>query len=270
MKEIKLINIEKKDLGKVKLPKQFQEEVRPDLLKRAVQAINSHSRQAYGAAPRAGKGHSARLSKRRRKYRGSYGKGIARVPRKIMTRRGMQFNWVGAFAPGTVGGRRAFPPTAEKKWELKINDKERRKAIRSGLAASIKKEFIESRGHKVPELFPFIVDDSFEKLNKTKDVLNCLKKFGFDSELKRGARKKVRAGRGKLRGRKYKKAKSILIVAGDEKSAIVKCAKNIPGVDVSCIKNINAVLLAPGGVPGRLTLFTKSAIEKIEKEGLFV
>ncbi len=269
MNEIKILSTEKVEVGKQKIPKQFQEQVRPDLINRVVLAVQSHSRQRYGAALRAGKGHSARLSKRRRKYRGSYGKGIARVPRKIMTRRGMQFNWTAAFAPCVVGGRRAHPAKPEKIWALKVNDKERKKAIRSALTATIEKDVVEGRGHFLPEGFPFIVDDNFEKINKTKDVLSILKKLGFEKELKRGQRKKIRAGKGKLRGRVYKKPKSILIVAGNNKSALLKTAKNIPGVDVVFVKNINVSLLAPGGVPGRLTLFTKSAVEAIDKEGLF-
>jgi len=270
MKEMKILNKESAEAGKIKLPKQFQEEVRPDIIKRSFEAIMSHSRQSYGADPRAGKRYSARLSKRRRKYRGSYGKGISRVPRKIITRRGLQFNWVGAFAPGTVGGRRAFPPTAEKVWSLKINDKERKKAIRSALSATINKDFLVLRGHQIPKEFPFIVNDDFENIKKTKDVLVVLKKLGFEDELKRSSRKKIRPGKGKLRGRFYKKAKGVLIVTGNDKSEILKSAKNIPGIDVVLIKNINTMLLAPGGVPGRLTLFTKSAIEMMDEEGLFV
>ena len=85
------------------------------LIKRAVLTLQNNKRQRYGANPEAGKKVSAALSKRRRKYRGSYGHGISRVPRKILSRRGTSMNWQGAFAPGTVGGRRAHPPKAEKK-----------------------------------------------------------------------------------------------------------------------------------------------------------
>lgn len=270
MKDIKILGLDNSEKGNQKLPAQFNEEIRPDIIKRAFLALKSHSRQRYGADPRAGKRASAKLSKRRRKYRGSYGKGIARVPRKIMTRRGMQMNWVAAFAPGTVGGRRAFPPTANKVWSLKINNKERRKAIRSSLSASFEKDCVVSRGHCVPDKFPFILSDDFEKVKKTKDVIDALNKLGFADELKRSMRKTVRAGKGTLRGRPYKKAKGILIVTGDEKAELLSSGKNIPGCDVVFIKKINASLLAPGGVPGRLTLFTKSAVEKVEKEGLFI
>jgi large subunit ribosomal protein L4e len=270
MKDMKIFGKDFIEAGKIKLPVQFQEEIRPDLIKKVFEVLKSHSRQSYGSDPRAGKKHSARLTKRRRKYRGSYGKGISRVPRKIMTRRGMQFNWVAAFAPGTVGGRKAFPPQSTRVWDLKINDKERKKAIRSALSASVDKNLVILRGHKIPDKYPFAVVDDFENFDKTKDVLDFLKNLGFKEELERSSRKKIRAGKGTLRGRVYKKPKGILIVTGTKNSNILKSAKNIPGVDVVFVKDINALLLAPGGVPGRIALFTKSAIDFFEKEALFV
>src|SRR3989338_11129595 len=140
--KLKVISPEGKEDGSVTLPTQFSEEVRSDLIKRAVLAIQSHNRQPYGASPEAGKRASAKLSRRRRNYRGSYGLGISRVPRKIFSRRGTRMNWQGAFAPGTVGGRRAHPPKAEKIWWQNINKKERKMAIRSAMAATINKEAV--------------------------------------------------------------------------------------------------------------------------------
>ena len=88
--ELKIINAENKEVGKQKLPEQFEEEIRPDMIKRAVEAVQANKRQQYGSDPRAGKKTAARLSRRRRDYKGAYGKGLSRVPRKTMTRRGMQ------------------------------------------------------------------------------------------------------------------------------------------------------------------------------------
>ena len=134
-----IIDLENNQIAKIDMPNQFNEPVRPDLIKRAVLALQSKKRCQYGAYSRAGKGYSVRISKRRRDYRGSYGIGIARTPRKVMSRRGTRMNWVGAFAPNTVGGRRAHPPKSIKIWEQKINIKEKRKAIRSALASVISK-----------------------------------------------------------------------------------------------------------------------------------
>ncbi|MBU4501784.1 MAG: 50S ribosomal protein L4, partial [Nanoarchaeota archaeon] len=93
-------------------------------------------------------------------------------------------------------------------------------------------------------------------------------KIGLDKELERSSVRKIRAGKGKTRGRKYKTRKGPLIVVSD-KCELQKSAKNIPGVDITTIRSINAELLAPGCVPGRLTIFTDKAIERLDKEKLF-
>ncbi|MBN4048983.1 50S ribosomal protein L4 [archaeon AH-315-M20] len=259
----------KNKTGEIDLPRQFSEEIRPDLIKRAVLALQSSKQQPYGASPQAGKRASAILSKRRRAYRGSYGFGISRTPRKILSRRGRRMYWVGAFAPNTVGGRRAHPPKAEKILIKKINKKERRKAIRSAISATVINDLVKSRGHIIPENYPIVLEKNFEDLSKTKEVLAILKNFGFEKELTRVSKKSIRAGKGKLRGRKYKTKKGPLIVVSKENN-LTKAASNIPGIDIINVKGLNAELLAPGAVPGRLTLWTKSAIQLLEKEKLFL
>jgi large subunit ribosomal protein L4e len=255
--------------SKQSLPSQFQELVRPDLIKKAVHAIQSRRRQRYGADLRAGKRVSADISKRRRKYRGSYGTGRSRIHRKVMSRRGLHFNYVAALAPQAVGGMRAHPPKAEKNWAWKINKKERRKAIRSALAATMFKDIVQARGHKIPYEYPFIAEDTLQLLSKTKEVKKVLASWGLQEELSRSSIKKVRAGKGTMRGRRYKTRKGLLLVV-DTICPLTQAAKNIPGIDVILVNNINTELLAPGGVPGRATIFTKKAIAKLEKEKLFV
>ncbi len=267
--EIKILSADNKEAGKQKMPVQFEELIRPDLIKRAVEAIQGNKRQQYGSDPRAGKKAAARLSRRRRDYKGAYGKGLSRVPRKTLTRRGMQMIFVGAFAPGTVKGRRAFPPTSERIFAQKINDKERKKAIRSALTATMDKKIVEQRGHKVPANYPFILTTDFEKISKAKDIVKALSTLGLDAEMERGSEKNIRAGKGKMRGRRYKKAKGPLLVVGENCSAL-KAAQNVPGIDIVEVSRVNAELLAPGTHPGRLTLFTQSAIQKLDKEKLFM
>src|SRR3989338_8071357 len=129
--------------SEINLPSQFNEPVREDIILRAVLAIQTKRRTEYGAYEEAGMRYSTRQPKRRRKYRGMYGIGISRVPRKIMSRSGTQFNRVAALAPGTVGGRKAHPPKASKIWLERINKKERVKAIRSAISASVNKYIVE-------------------------------------------------------------------------------------------------------------------------------
>ncbi len=267
--KLKIIGTDNTSVGEQTLPSQFSEEIRPDLIKRAVHALQANKRQPYGAKEEAGKRHSAFLSKRRRKYRGTYGIGQSRTPRKVMTRRGTRFFYVGAVAPQTVGGRRAHPPKAEKNWGKKINKKERRKAIRSAISATIIKDMVKERGHKVPDNFPFIIDSKIEKISKTKEIKIFLKKIGLKEELARSEKKKVRAGKGKMRGRKYrKKIGPLLVVSKDCK--LLNSGKNIPGISVVKVNNLNAEILAPGAMPGRLTLWTKDSIELLEKKKLFI
>ncbi len=258
-----------KQLRELQLPQQFEEPVRADLIRRAVHALRRNRQHPYGSSPEAGMRHSSWVSKRRRDYRTSYGKGISRVARKILSRRGTQFNWVGAFSPQTVGGRRAHPPKAETQRIQKLNIKERRKAIRSALAATQLREIAISRGHLLPAEYPFVLDAALEQKTRSSELRQALEALGFTEELVRAAVKKVRAGKGKLRGRKYKKRKSILLVAGDA-CPLQKAARNLPGVDIVPVSALNAELLAPGGQPGRCTLFTEKALKVMEEKKLFL
>jgi len=265
MKIMSLANAKKDEIW---LPVQFSEPLRPDLIKKAVLAVQNNSRQAYGATLLAGKKVSASISKRRRDYKTCYGHGIARTPRKIMSKRGMRMNWVGAFAPNTVGGRRAHPPHPDKDWSWKLNKKERRKAIRSAISATIIKEIVANRGHKLPANFPFFVESNIESLAKTKEAIAALDKLGFGDELVRIDDIRIRAGRGKMRGRRYRIKKGPLIVVSG-KCKLMDAANNIRGIDVVAVDMLNAELLAPGCDYGRLAIFTEAAVKRLETEKLF-
>ncbi|MFH1065040.1 MAG: 50S ribosomal protein L4 [Nanoarchaeota archaeon] len=262
-----VLSLDGKKQKDITLPTQFDEEFRPDVIKRAVIAIQANKRQAYGAKQEAGERASARLSRRRRHYRGSYGKGISRIQRKVMSRRGAHINMVGAFTPGTRGGRKGHPPKATKIWTQKVNLKERRLAIRSAIAATANKEIVELRAtfSKVP----VIVVEALESLAKTKDVEALLLKLGMELEVARIKKTKIRAGRGKTRGRKYKHKSSVLFVVSG-KCNLQNAAKNLQGIRVSPVNSLNAELLAPGAVAGRLTIWSEKAIEKMQKEKLFL
>ena len=265
-----MLDLNGNKIKEVELPKQFEEEYRPDLIKRAVISIISGERQPYGSKKEAGMRSSSKLSRRRRKFKGAYGKGISRVPRKTMTRRGTQFFWVGATAPHTVGGRRAHPPKAEKIWKEYINIKERRKAIRSALAASMNKELVITRGHKIKNIFPIIFDAKIEDVKKTKDIINLLDKVGLNEEMDRISIRRVRSGVGKNRGRKYKNKIGPLFIVSKKDCNLLKSSKNIPGCDAVIVNNLNAKLLSPNTVGIRLCIWSEAALEKINKECLFL
>jgi len=237
--------------NKIDLPEIFSYPIRPDIIKKAFDVLRANKRQPYGADPLAGKRHATASAGK--------GLGVSRVPRltQVGSRRA-------ALAPGTVGGRRAHPPKAEKNWKEKINKKEKQIAIKSALSALTNKEIVKQRGHKFDEkiTLPLVVDDKFRDIKKTKEVIEVLKKLKVYEDIERAEKgKHIRAGKGKRRGRKYKIPKSILIVSS--KGDIHKSAANLPGLDVITPNQINIEYLAPGGNPGRLTIFTEEALKQI-------
>ncbi|HIQ51185.1 MAG TPA: 50S ribosomal protein L4 [Nautiliaceae bacterium] len=263
--KVKVYDLNGNAIKEIELPQQFNEEIRKDLIRRAFLAIMSHKRVPYGPNPLSGF-DVAWTSKRRRDYRSSYGRGISRIPRKILVKRGNQFHWVGAVVPNAVGGRRAHPPKVDKIYYEKINKKERRKAIRSAIAATMLEYFVKKRGHKGKS---FVLVGEVENLKKTKEFVELLKKLGLEEELKRLEYKKIRAGKGKMRNRKYKRKVGPLVVISEKDASLAKAASNIPGVDVVTVENLNVELLAPGGQAGRLTLWSEKAIEKLREKNLF-
>jgi large subunit ribosomal protein L4e len=117
---------------------------------------------------------------------------------------------------------------------------------------------------------PLVVSDKLEALKTAKEVREVVSALGLEDDLMRAINGRgVRAGKGKMRGRKMKTPKSFLIVVGQDQG-IVRAARNLPGVDIAEVHGLNADLLAPGTHPGRLVLWTKSAIERLEKEALFL
>jgi large subunit ribosomal protein L4e len=247
----KIFNLEGKAVGKIDLPPVFATPLRPDVIKRAVLAMQSARIQPQGRDPMAGKRTTA-------ESRGT-GTGTARLPR----RKGGGGR--AAFAPGTVGGRQSHPPTSAKKIAKKIPKKERRLALSSAIAATASKEAVAKRGHHIEDILqiPLVVTPEIEGLKKTKEAEEVLIRFGVFSEILRAKEsRRVRAGKGKSRGRKMKQATGPLIVVVENKG-IVEAAGNIPGVDVVAVTSLNPELLAPGTHPGRLTIWTSNAIDKL-------
>jgi large subunit ribosomal protein L4e len=110
-----------------------------------------------------------------------------------------------------------------------------------------------------------IVDNAIEGLTRAKEVEETLTNLRVIQDITRVRdSRKIRAGKGKHRGRKMKQAVGPLIVVVENKG-LVNAASNVPGVDVTTVANLNTEMLAPGTHPGRLTLWTNGAIEKLGK-----
>jgi len=249
----KIFDLKGKRVDRVQIPPIFKTPTRPDVIKRAVVAIQSHRFQPQGRDVFAGKRTTA-------ESRG-VGLGISRVAR--VKGRGQQ----AAFIPFAVGGRAAHPPVIEKKIQKKIPRKEMRLALRSAVAATASKEIVASRGHMVDDVpdFPLVVVDEIQSLKKTQDVEEAFIHLGVWPDIFRVRESwKVRAGKGKMRGRKMKQAVGPLLVIA-ENEGVVEAARNLLGVEIVSVDGLNVELLAPGTHPGRLAVWTSSAFERVDK-----
>lgn len=249
-------NIYSKDgsvVGKIDLPPVFETPVRDDLVRRAHRAISLSLRQPWGSSPRAGMrqvGHNP-----------GPGRGMARIPRVAGSSRGVNI-------ASMVGGKSAHSPRTERRLYRKINRKERVMARYSAIASTAIREKVVLRGHKIPEELqvPVVVDDSLYTIEKSKDAVSFLETVGLYEDILRAKNgTKIRAGRGKMRNRKYKRPKSLLLVTGSDEK--VDAFRGLPGVDIATMGSLSLRKLAPGGQAGRLTVYTVSAIEELGKVG---
>jgi len=257
----KILDINGKEKGNIELPKFFSDTVREDVV--AMVLETKKVKQPYSPSPVAGKQNSAsgNIQHTRSVWKTMQGKGISRVPRKIMSRRGSQFNWVGAEIPNARGGRRAHPPKIESMINTKkINKREMELALKSAIGATASEKIVSRKYATLNDKkfigLPFIVETKFLTL-KTKALVDSLEKILgkelFEVALKK---RKVRSGVGKMRGRKYKKNAGLLLVVGNEE----KIKTNI--IDVKMTKNLNVTDLAAGGI-GRLTVYTEKAVNEL-------
>ncbi len=249
--------------GEANLGRAFVKPLRKDMIKKAVLVERANAKQPYGTDPIAGQRTSA-MYKGRRGIRGSMmNREMSRMKR--ITGGGF-LRWRARAIPGVVKGRKAHPPKSVKNWTMKINKKERLLALLSAISGTTDRELVGKRGHAVDDVkhIPLVIDDKFQELKKNKDVTKTLKALGFDGELQRCSVSKVRAGVGKLRGRRKIRRKGPLIVVSEDRG-VAKAASNIPGVEVTTPKELSVSMLAPGTTPGRLTVWTKSAAEAVDK-----
>jgi len=248
--KVPVLDAENTPVGEVDLPVVFQTPYRPDVIARAVIAQQSHGFQPQGRDPMAGKRTTAESM--------GVGLGIARVPRLKEGRRA-------AFGVSIVGGHQAFPPRAEKRIRKEINKKERRLAIRSGIAATAVRDVVAGRGHIIDSVsqLPLVIDDDIQSLRRTREVRDLFVNLGVWPDVERVKRRKIRAGRGKTRGRRRRVGKGPLIVVAED-LGIGKASANLPGVDVVKVSDLNADLLAPGAHPGRLVIWTRSAFTSLD------
>lgn len=261
--KIPIFNREGNSSAQAQIPDFFSEKIRDDIILKAYLA--SLHKQPHAPDILAGMKHSAsgKLRHIRHKWKTLYGYGISRVPRKIHTRRGSRFMWVGATISSAVGGRQAHPPKIlSMTARSKINSREKRLAMLSALAATATQEKVSSRYSRIANLdfsLPLIFDSSVISL-KSKEISKLLQKVLGKNFAVALRDKSVRAGKGKSRGRKYKSARGLLFVtASDEK---MKCRE----FETAQAGNLSLEQLAPSGVPGRLVAYTEKALSELKNK----
>merc|ERR1712176_56975 len=106
-----------------------------------------------------------------------------------------------------------------------------------------------ARGHKVDEVpeLPLVVSaKAADALGKTSKAVALLKTLGAGDDLERVKEsRKIRAGRGKARNRRYVMRKGPIVIhnmsSEDQKdgASLVKAFRNIPGVEVCHVDRLN-------------------------------
>jgi large subunit ribosomal protein L4e len=166
------------------------------------------------------------------------------------------------------GGRRFAPTKTWRKWHVKINLNEKRYATVSAIAATAVPSLVMARGHRIQSVLevPLVIEDAhFTSLVKTKDAVSLLRGVNAYPDIdKVSASKKLRAGRGKMRNRRHRQRLGPLIIHDSPDSNIVRCFRNIPGVETANVNSLNLLQLAPGGHLGRFVIWTAGAFKKLD------
>jgi len=159
-----------------------------------------------------------------------------------------------------------------RRWHRKTNVTQKRHAMATAIAASAVPALVMARGHRVEEVpeMPLVVSDEANKIAKTKEAVAFLKELGCSADLDKVTdSRKVRAGRGKARNRRYVMRKGPLVVHNMTKesmaegASLVKSFRNIPGVEIAHVDRLNLLQLAPGGAFGRFVIYTESAVKRL-------
>ncbi len=239
--------------------KLFEEPIREDLIRKVVEAEriwHPYSTKLYAGMNRSASGN---VRHKRHSWKSDRGRGLARIPKKAFWRRGTQFSWEGAIVPSTRGGRRAHPPKGKINIK-KINKKEYKKALLSTLSyitsvKEIKNKYQSLKDKKIENNLPIVYDEEILSL-RTKDFIESLKKILGELKEVSIQKKNIRAGRGKLRGRKYKKNAGLLLVIGKKEDIKIK------GIEVVNSNELTVSHMAKNGA--RITAFTENAIIELE------
>ncbi|CEP60042.1 60S ribosomal protein uL4 LALA0_S01e01684g [Lachancea lanzarotensis] len=239
------------------LPAVFSAPIRPDLVHSVFTSVNKNKRQAYAVSEKAGHQTSAE----------SWGTGraVARIPR--VGGGGTHRSGQAAFGNMCRGGRMFAPTKTWRKWNVKVNHNEKRYATASAIAASAVASLVLARGHrveKIPEI-PLVISSDLESITKTKEAVAALKAVGAHSDVVKVLKsKKLRAGKGKYRNRRFTQRLGPLVVYAND-NGLVKAFRNLPGVQTANVASLNLLQLAPGAHLGRFVIWTEAAFAQLDQ-----
>ncbi|KAI6042481.1 ribosomal protein L4 domain-containing protein [Pisolithus marmoratus] len=236
------------------LPAVLTAPIRLDVVAQVHKSLAKNRRQAYAVSEKAGHQTSAE----------SWGTGraVARIPRVGGggTHRSGQAclckQCHGAFGNMCRGGRMFAPTKTWRKWHVKVNQNQRRFATVSALAASALPSLVLARGHRIEEIqeVPLVVSSAAESFKKTKEAVALLKCISaYADVVKVSNSRRLRAGKGKMRNRRYRQRRGPLVVYNED-NGIVKAFRNLPGVELVNVRRLNLLQLAPGGHIGAFAL----------------
>jgi len=243
--------------GTVVMPHVLASPLRPDLVREVHKNVSKNKRQAYAVGAKVGYDTAAE----------SWGTGraVARIPRAPGggTHRAGQ----ATFGNQARGGGMFNPTKIWRRWHRRVNVTQKRHAVVTALAASSLPPLVMARGHRISEVaeLPLVCSDGLESVTKTKQAVEALKQLGAGEDMQKVLdSKKLRAGQGKARNRRYRMRCGPMVIYSEDKG-IKRAMRNIPGVETASVDNLDLLRLAPGGSFGRFLIFTESAFKKLNE-----
>ena len=237
------------------MPAVFLAPIRSDIVHFVHTQMAKNKRQAYGVKYYAGMGHSA--------HSWGTGRAVSRIPR--VSGGGTSRAGQAAFGNMCRKGRMFAPTRVWRKWHRKINTNQKRYAVVSALAASALPSLVMARGHSINDIpeIPLVLETATESATKTKVAVAALKAVGAYADVEKSAASRhIRSGKGKLRNRRHVQRRGPLVIYNED-NGIVKAFRNLPGVDLCQVDQLNLLQLAPGGHLGRLIVWTQAAFNKL-------
>merc|ERR1711973_1023807 len=238
------------------LPAVFRAPVRPDIVSLMHNNIAKNKRQPYCVSEPAGHQTSAE----------SWGTGraVARIPR--VRGGGTHRSGQAAFGNMCRGGRMFAPTKTWRRWHRPINQKQRRYAVCSAIAASAIPSLLMARGHKVDDIpeVPVVCTNAIESLTKTKAAVALLKGLNAYEDVEKCQQsKQIRSGKGKMRNRRYVMRRGPLVIYNED-HGIKQAFRNLPGVELISVDRLNLLKLSPGSHLGRFCIWSEGAFAKLD------